>query len=217
MTRTQRHLALAAGVAAVGFLGMVFLPGSGLRGRLSLTSAYVGLALLAVTLILGPLNLLRRRPNPVNTALRRDVGIWAGLASLFHVAVGLTVHMRGRPWLYFVDQRGSLRLDRFGFANDTGLVAGLLLLLVLVVSNDRALRGLGLRRWKAVQRCCYVVFGLTMAHGAVYQFIEKRPLAFVLVFTALGATAVVFQLCGLVTRWSISSTAATARSSTGAV
>jgi sulfoxide reductase heme-binding subunit YedZ len=51
-----------------------------------MATAYVSLALLAATLVTGPINLLRRRPNPVSTDLRRDLGI----CRPFHQLQGLT-------------------------------------------------------------------------------------------------------------------------------
>ena len=50
----------------------------------------------AVSLCLGPWNVLRGRPNPTSFHLRRDVGIWAGILANVHTAIGLRVHLRGR-------------------------------------------------------------------------------------------------------------------------
>lgn len=69
---------------------------AGMMFGLSVATAYAGLLLRAITLLLGPWNVLRGRPNPVSTDVRRDVGIWAGILSLAHVVFGLQVHMRGR-------------------------------------------------------------------------------------------------------------------------
>lgn len=86
--------------------------------RASFATAYAALALLAATLLIGPLNLLRA--NPVSSDLRRDVGIWAGMFSMVHAVVGQFVHLRGRPWIYYVygssdhHHRFRLRHDLFG-------------------------------------------------------------------------------------------------------
>ena len=63
--------------------------------------------------MLGPLNVIRGRRNPVSFDLRRDLGIWSGVMALLHAAVGLNVHLRERPWLYFVDQKRRVRFDLF--------------------------------------------------------------------------------------------------------
>jgi methionine sulfoxide reductase heme-binding subunit len=169
--------------------------------RLSMASAYAGLALLTAALLCGPWNVLRGRPNPVTTDLRRDIGIWAAFLGLTHVVVGLQVHMQGKFWLYFLyppDQPYLLRLrhDAFGFANFLGLGATLVLMLLLGLSNDFSLRTLGAKRWKALQRWNYVAFALMAAHSIVYQIIEKRTLPFLGLFGCLVFVAIIMQLMG---------------------
>ena len=171
------------------------------RERISLATAYVALGLLGVTLSLGPLNVLRERPNPVSFDRRRDFGIWSALFGLAHTAIGLTVHLRGRMWLYFLPAPESpgvlgLRTDPFGAANYAGLVAALLLLLLATISNDLSLRRLGTERWRTIQRWAYLLAGLTVVHGALYQLIEKQRLPLVGLFVALAAAVTVLQLAG---------------------
>ena len=178
--------------------------------RASFSSAYPALALLAATLLLGPYKLLRGRGNPVSNDLRRDIGIWAGILSLAHAAVGQCVHLRGRPWLYYVyssnERRHSppgfpLRHDVFGWANWTGLAATLLVIALLATSNDRALRGMGAGSWKSLQRWNYAAFALVAFHGFAYQIgIEKQHRAIVLASVALVAVTFGVQGAGAMTR-----------------
>lgn len=102
---------------------------------------------MGAAILLGPWNVILKRANPVSFDLRRDLGIWAGIMALLHTMIGLNVHLRRRPWLYFVGQRHRVRHDLYGFGDDTGLVAALLFLLVLALSNDLSLRRLGTRKW----------------------------------------------------------------------
>ncbi len=174
------------------------LPGER-RERISTASAYVALGLLAITLSLGPLNLLRGRPNPVSFNQRRDFGIWSAIVGVGHAMVGLTVHLRGHMARYFFPEPGrpslaGLRADPFGLANHTGLIAALLLLVLGTISNDWALRTLGTRRWRTIQRSAYVVAGLTIVHAALYQGLEKQRLLLVLVFVSVSATVLVVQV-----------------------
>lgn len=168
--------------------------------RWSMATAYVGLALLGATLLLGPLNVLRRRPNPTSTDLRRDLGIWAGLMAIAHFLVGWQVHMPHRYlyWLREVKDTGRLvpRTDLFGFANYTGLLAVLIAVLLLALSNDHYLRSLGTKRWKALQRWNYALFALVLVHGASFQVIEKRKAAFVIAFALLSACTLAGQYAG---------------------
>jgi sulfoxide reductase heme-binding subunit YedZ len=164
--------------------------------HLSIATAYPALLLTAAALVLGPWNVLRHKANPVSFDLRRDSGIWAGIMALVHTGIGLNVHMRGRPWLYFVDQHHRVRHDLFGFGNDTGLVAALLFALLLAISNDLSLRRLGTKKWKSLQRWTYVAAALTLAHGVAYQAIEKRqPVYEALLWITIAAIAVL-QVAG---------------------
>lgn len=163
--------------------------------RLSMGTGYAGLGLLTGTLLLGPLNILRKRPNPVSTDLRRDVGIWAALVSIVHIVIGWQVHFRGQPWKYLFDGAvlWQFRLDFFGLANYTGLAAGGIALGLLGLSNDWALRTLGVKRWKALQRWNYGLFALVALHGAIYQMLEARAMPFVVVFGLVILVVVVGQ------------------------
>lgn len=169
--------------------------------RWSMATAYVGLALLGVTLMTGPLNVVRHRPNPVSTDLRRDIGMWAGVIAVAHFLVGWQVHMKHR-YLYFFRERtasaGTLvpRTDLFGAANDLGLVAVIVACMLLALSNDRSLRALGTSRWKSLQRWNYAFLALVLVHGAAFQLIEKRAPPFVALFAALSAAIIALQLVG---------------------
>jgi sulfoxide reductase heme-binding subunit YedZ len=143
--------------------------------RASFATAYPAIVLLAVTLLIGPWNLLRKKPNPVSSDLRRDIGIWAGIVALVHTGVGQCVHLRGRPWLYYIygptehHHALPLRHDAFGIANFTGAVSAVVVAALLATSNDYSLRKLGTRGWKKLQRWNYAVFSLAAVHALFYQ------------------------------------------------
>lgn len=197
--RAQRHLLLA--VASLTLMSTVYfaLGGNDRIFRLSMATAYAATAFLCVGLIIGPLNTLGKRPNPINQYLRRDVGIWAGLLGMLHVVFGLQVHMRGKMWLYFVPEKVQtipLRFDAFGLSNYAGLVSTLLLLMLLAISNNMSLRGLGAVRWKRLQRSTYFAAGLAVSHGAIYQFIEGRQTGYVIILVLLTTAAITLQCAG---------------------
>ncbi|KAA6464987.1 hypothetical protein DYQ86_03270 [Acidobacteria bacterium AB60] len=170
--------------------------------RTSFATAYPALALLAATLLLGPWNLVRRRTNPISSDLRRDVGIWAGILGVLHTAVGQCVHLRGRPWLYYIygpqEHHRGIRHDLFGLANYTGAVSTLLLILLFATSNDWSLRKLHTRPWKRLQRWNYAVFALAGVHAFAYQGVEKQKLQFVATVAICTAIALGFQCAGIV-------------------
>ena len=167
--------------------------------RASFATAYPALVLLSLTLLIGPWNWLRDKPNPVSSDLRRDVGIWAGILSLVHSAVGQCVHLRGRPWLYYIygptDHHSfPLRHDAFGFANYTGAISALLVIALLATSNDYSLRKLRPRGWKTLQRWNYAVFVLTGVHALLYQLaVEKQKAGFVAVVLVCTITPIALQ------------------------
>jgi sulfoxide reductase heme-binding subunit YedZ len=200
LRRFRRHLVLAAAAFAIVCLAYAATPPPDVRHRLSMATAYAGLFVLAVSLLLGPWNVLRRRPNPTSFDLRRDVGIWTGILAIVHTGIGLTVHLRGRMWMYFFKALHPLHLQntQFGFANFTGLAAALLFLMLLAISNDFSLRTLKANRWKSLQRWTYVAFVLTAAHGIAYQLIEKRHVPWVLFFALVTAAAASAQILGFV-------------------
>jgi len=168
--------------------------------RASFATAYPAMVLLAATLLVGPWSLIRKKPNPVSSDLRRDIGIWAGILALVHTAVGQCVHLRGRPWLYYIygptehHHAFPLRHDAFGFANYTGAVSALLVIALLATSNDYSLRTLGTHEWKKLQRWNYAVFGLAGAHAILYQeAIEKQEWRFVAVVIVCIAMTITLQ------------------------
>jgi len=174
--------------------------------KASFATAYPALALLAATLLVGPWNVLRRRQNPVSSDLRRDLGIWAGMVGVLHSAIGQCVHLRGRPWLYYVygpwehHHRFPLRHNLFGLANYTGAAAVLAIVALLATSNDYALRALGTPRWKQLQRWNYAVFALTAVHAFAYQGIEKQHRPFVATVAVCVAVAAAMQTAGWISR-----------------
>lgn len=176
------------------------LPGEDLRWKWSMATAYAGLTLLGITLLVGAIHVLRSRPNPISSDLTRDVGILAALVSLVHVGVGLFVHM-GNPWLYFFFPPGEdrlipLRYDPFGLTNWVGLAGTLILIILFATSNDYSLRRLGKTRWKTLQRSNYILFGFVAMHGIVYQILEKRNIPFIILFLLMVLVVVVVQLAG---------------------
>lgn len=174
--------------------------------RASFATAYPALALLAITLLIGPWNLFLRKPNPVSSDLRRDIGIWAGLLGILHAGVGQFVHLRGRPWLYYVygptEHHHGVRHDLFGLANYTGALGTLLLIMLLATSNDFSLRRFGTRTWKQLQRWNYAVFALAAVHSFAFQGVETQKLHWVLTVAGCVFAALASQIAGFVTRTS---------------
>jgi sulfoxide reductase heme-binding subunit YedZ len=201
MRRSLRHAAFTAASFLITWLAFREIPGE-IHHRVSMSSAYAALAFLALSLCLGPWNVLSRRPNPVSFDFRRDAGIWAGLLAVFHTCVGLTVHLRGRMWMYFLRRLHppAIQNSTFGFANYTGLVAALLFAMLLAISNDWSLRSLGMHKWKSWQRWTYAAAALTIVHAIAFQIVEKRRTVWLVLFGAIVCAVTALQSAGYVRR-----------------
>jgi methionine sulfoxide reductase heme-binding subunit len=144
-----------------------------LTARFTTATGYIALGLLGFTLLIGPANLLLRRRTPISSYLARDVGMWAAFFSLIHVIAGFFVHgppapLVNRILFYFFAPDGSPLTNNFGWGNWTGLAATVIVVGLLVISNDFALRKLKARSWKNIQRLNYILFALVVAHAIYY-------------------------------------------------
>jgi methionine sulfoxide reductase heme-binding subunit len=120
--------------------------------------------------------------------------------------VGQCVHLRGRPWLYYVygpgEHHHGMRHDLFGLANYTGALGTLLLIALLATSNDVSLRRFGALKWKQLQRWNYAVFALVAVHSFAFQGVEAQKIQWVITAAACVGSAVVLQIAGIVRRLS---------------
>jgi sulfoxide reductase heme-binding subunit YedZ len=192
----RRLLLHHAPLALAGLVGLLLLTGAapshGGRGfsiqRLASPTGDVALVFLAVTLLIGPANLVLRRRNPANSYLRRDIGTWTAIWSIVHVIVSFQGH--GGGVFGFVDYfvvDGRPLTNAFGMGNWTGLAATVLVVVLLVASTDRMLRDLKSRRWKDLQRLNYTLFALVAVHALFYGVLTRMssPFTRVLIVTVV--------------------------------
>ncbi|MCL4247500.1 MAG: ferric reductase-like transmembrane domain-containing protein [Anaerolineae bacterium] len=201
-TRLRTHIALALiSLAGIGAIKVFYVPRGGLDYVITVGAGYTSLLLIGVSLIIGPLWLIVRRRNPVNVYLRRDVGIWAGITGLLHVAFGLFLNARGNILSNFLrldtDGAPRLLLEGRGLSNNIGLVAMLVLIALLVTSSDLMLRRLKGKRWKTVQRLNYLLAVLVLAHTLIYQQAGGREPPFGDLTLMLTFIVLIWQLTGL--------------------
>ncbi len=192
-------LALASGVAVFGLIALAPSRGGGVSiQRLASPTGDVALVLLALTLLVGPANLLLRRRNPVNNYLRRDIGVWTAIWSVAHVIVGFQEHSRGVVGFvdYFVAD-GRPLTNRFGWGNWTGLAATVIAALLLVLSTDRHLRELKARRWKNLQRLNYALFALVVLHAVFYGALRPTTSPFTLTLIVTVTVVLLGQAAGI--------------------
>jgi sulfoxide reductase heme-binding subunit YedZ len=167
--------------------------------RLTTATGYVALALLALTLLIGPANLMFRRRNPVSSYLRRDVGAWTALFSGVHVVVSLKVHGSGRlgDFVHFFVVDGNPLTNSFGWGNWTGLAALVVVAGLLALSSDAVLRKLKARKWKQLQRLNYALFALVVAHAFFYGALLRETSPYTLLLGFIVIAVVAAQLAGV--------------------
>jgi sulfoxide reductase heme-binding subunit YedZ len=170
-----------------------------LRRRLTTGTGYIALVFLALTLLIGPANLLLRRRNPVSSYLRRDVGAWTALFSGVHVVVSLTVHGSGRisHFLDFFVADGSVLRNSFGLGNWTGLAALVIVTVLLALSSDAALRKLKAKNWKRLQRLNYALFTLVVVHAFFYGALLRETSPYTIVLGLSVIAVIVGQAVGV--------------------
>jgi sulfoxide reductase heme-binding subunit YedZ len=189
MTRKNRNLLLLA-LSVVLMTGAAFvLPYATPWERISVASAWLGLVLIGAALLIGPLRLLDGREPPLNIHFRRDLGIWGALLGLLHFVAGNVVAMNQTYIGAFVSGAVAppgmaAREQLFNWGSIFGTVVGLLFVLLLAISSDAALRRLGPKTWKRLQRSSLVAFWLTAAHGVAFQILEDRYMAMLLLIVA---------------------------------
>jgi DMSO/TMAO reductase YedYZ heme-binding membrane subunit len=151
---------------------------------------YASVLLLLLTLAISPWMAFRGRRMPVSSMLRRDLGIWTGLTAALHALLGwafapdLAVRRAFEAPDHPVAQWALLTGDR-----RLGLFVALLLATLLVLSNNRAIRLLGPKAWKALQRLVYPLVALVVAHVLGHQTLDERSVDWGIIL--LGLTAAV--------------------------
>jgi sulfoxide reductase heme-binding subunit YedZ len=196
----RHHVPLAAASAAALVVLTDLAPSHGGFSiqRLASPTGDVALVLLAVTLLIGPVNLVLRRRNPVNSYLRRDVGTWTAIWSLVHVVVSFQGHESGTFGFvrYFVVD-GRPLTNNFGMGNWTGLAATVIVVLLLVMSTDRTLRDLKSSRWKDLQRLTYALFALVVVHALFYGALARMTSPFTRILLSTVTAVLLGQATGI--------------------
>jgi methionine sulfoxide reductase heme-binding subunit len=164
------------------------------------STGYISVIILTISLLIGPVNLILKNKNPVSTYLRRDISIMGGVLAVLHSITGLFVHLRGKTWQYFLtmsDHGYALRHDNFGMANYTGLLSAIIIILLLITSNDYMLRKLKPDNWKNIQRLSYLMFILTIFHCYFYRIGKDNINPIYYLYIPLTIIVLSFQIIGI--------------------
>src|SRR5438094_3189217 len=97
-SRRMKHVLIDAAILVAVWIGVVVVvasPDDRAIATITDVTGYASLALILLTLALGPWRLVRGKPNPISTDLSRDVGIAAGVLGIVHVGCSFWVHLTG--------------------------------------------------------------------------------------------------------------------------
>lgn len=86
----------------------------------------------------------------------------------------------------------------FVVSNYLGLVSAVVLSALIAISNNSAIRALGIGAWKRIQRTAYVAFVAAMIHGLFYQTLEHRTALLIGITVVMSALSIGLQLKGRV-------------------
>jgi sulfoxide reductase heme-binding subunit YedZ len=197
MVRLRQHLYFAFATTWL-LVAALYLPYTSIWERISVASAWICMALLCAALMIGPIYRIGGRLRQANIYIRRDIGVWAGLTGLLHFVAGNVVAMNPIYVGAFVQGAVTppgvpVREQLFSAGAILGTLIAILLLLLLAISSDWAIRRLGSKLWKRLQRSAHFALWLTIAHGLAYQILESRYLA-MLVLVFMGAVLLGIQL-----------------------
>lgn len=201
MTRTYRHVSLALLTAGLMWLAAMAGTDAGAGDRVSLVTSWICMVLLSAALLIGPVYARRSGRPLLNHLLRRDLAVWGAIAGLIHFGMAFKYSMNMEYMTTFIDgalaaPAPAVRRSLYFWSVIGGLVIAVLFLLLLALSSNAALRLVGARWWKRLQRASYVAFALTAAHGVAFQLIEARSLPLVLLFAALIVVVLAGQAAG---------------------
>lgn len=202
MFRPNYHLMMAALSGAALGLAAASGPWLGAADRLSIVSAYLCLILMAGALAYGPVHALRNGRPVGNSPIRRSMGIWSALNGLLHFLLANALAMNYEYLGLYVDNAAEppsseIRSALYSWGTISGYVIAVAFILLLALSNDRALRRLGMTWWKRLQRTTYIAFLLTCGHAFAFQVLETRKVEWVYLVLLVLLVVIVGQGLGI--------------------
>jgi DMSO/TMAO reductase YedYZ heme-binding membrane subunit len=126
--------------------------------------------------------------------------MWTALFGVVHMIYGSLLHSGGqlsRLLNYFFAPDGSPLTNSFGLGNWTGLAATVVVVGLLALSSNAALRKLKARTWKNLQRLNYALFALVIAHALFYGALLRMTSPFTLLLLLSVIAVFVGQAAGV--------------------
>lgn len=161
------HRLLDFGIPVILFLVFFFFYNFGkiTPSEMIKTSGLLAIALLGVTLVVGPLSRIIPALEPLK-AHRKFWGITSFLVALVHV---------GLVYVYFY-KFDVTKFVNFAHPKYPGILSGILALIILflvtMTSNNKALTRLSPNTWKMIQTSSYLAMALAVAHFYIMETVD---------------------------------------------
>lgn len=204
-TRLISHLTLILVTLVAFYVSSLILDSGSQTDAISITSAYLCLSYLVIALLIGPLTVIRKGRSPSNSYIRRDIGIWAALNGLLHFYLANVLSMNTEYLDYYISNfphppSAEIRNSLYMWGTIVGYLVALLFILLLSLSNDWAVRKVGIKWWKRLQQTAYLIFIFTVVHAFAFQVLEDRQKIWMLVIAFLSVIVVWLQIRGYLAR-----------------
>ena len=173
---------------------------NGLLWRFNVATGLVALALLVITLSIGPLLTLsgNERRRRVHHPWRRATGVWSAVFALAHLPGGLAIHSSGwaiwEPFASVFPGIAARRFDEFTIGYWAGAAALIAMIVLAGTSNRQSLSRMGAYRWKRLHRMSYVAYAFVAVHVVALQFGESRAAVWVLLTAGVFAPVLPLRL-----------------------
>lgn len=135
--------------------------------------ADASLVLLVATMLIGPLSRIHKKFSRF-LPLRRELGIWCAITALLHVYILFDGWFLWEPIRLIIgvnQATGQLTFDPgFTLANLVGVVGLVYVLLLAVISNNKAIQILGKKGWDYLQQKSGTLYILVILHTAFFLF-----------------------------------------------
>ncbi len=201
--RLRNHIVLAGFTVVCLVVAVATGPAAAAADRLSIVSAYLCLFLLGAALLIGPVNAIRKGRPLLNSYVRRDTGIWATLSGFLHFFLANVLAMNYEYLGIYVENSSlppsaEIREELYLWGTILGYVIAVLFIVLLVLSNDRIVRKVGVKWWKRIQRASYGAFIFTCAHAFAFQVLETRQALWVGLVLGVTTLVILGQVLGIV-------------------
>lgn len=173
MVVLKRHLIVGSSAAVMVYLFLLSRPEWNSMHAWNRAYADVSFILLVLTITIGPLSRIIKIFHRL-LSWRRELGIWCAIMALLHIYVLFEGWFYWEPIRLIIgvnQETGQLAFDPgFTLANLIGIVGLGYLLLLALLSNNKAIKVVGRRGWDYIQKKSGTLYLLMVLHTTFFLF-----------------------------------------------